>query len=158
MQLKFFSIPIIADESCAENVNKFLRSVRVLEIKRELVSVENGAYWAICVTYLPVNMVECQPLNATKKVDYREVLTAEVFEKFSQLRKIRKRLADADAVPAYAVFTDYELSEIAQADKIDASTIKQIKGIGAKKLEKYGNKLCELFVADYCGEEGRKSD
>lgn len=145
MQIQFFSIPVIVSDNMElEHLNRFLRSVKVLEIKRELVSVENGAYWALCITYLPNN--EGTTTTISKKVDYKDVLNETAFDIFTRLRKIRKKIAEDDAVPAYAVFTDYELSEIAQADEININVIKQIKGIGIKKIEKYGNKLCEMLI------------
>jgi len=43
-----------------------------------------------------------------------------------------------DTVP-YAVFTDEELSELAKLNPLTAVGMKQIKGIGEKKVEKYGH-------------------
>ncbi len=157
MQLKFFTIPVISESDESEMVNKFLRSVKVLEISKELIRVTNGAYWTICISYLP-NVVPDSVTSFTKKVDYKEVLNDSAFQKFSLLRKIRKQIADTDAVPAYAVFTDFELSEIAQAESIDVTSMKQVKGIGQKKLEKYGQRLCELFSMIDRNEAGGQSD
>ena len=47
-----------------------------------------------------------------EKVDYKLVLSEADFSLFSRLREIRKQIAIADAVPAYAVFTDEELAGI----------------------------------------------
>ena len=54
------------------------------------------------------------------------------------MREIRKRLATEDALPAYAIFTDEELSNIAKIEDLSLAKIKTIKGIGDKKVEKYG--------------------
>ncbi len=42
---------------------------------------------------------------------------------------------------AYAVFTDEELSNIAKLDEITAPNMLKIKGIGEKKVEKYGQRF-----------------
>lgn len=145
MQIKFFAIPLMAGAEEVETLNRFLRSVKVLEIDKQLVTIGTSAYWSFCVSYFPVGQGDFLPTN-TKKIDYKEVLKDTDFQKFCQLRKIRKQLADDDAVPAFAVFTDYELSEIAQSEEVSLGSLGKIKGIGVKKLEKYGKKLCELYA------------
>ena len=49
-----------------------------------------------------------------------------------------KRLATEESLPAYAIFTDEELSNIAKIDCLTFAKMKSIKGIGDKKVEKYG--------------------
>ena len=101
------------------------------------------AYWSFCITYLPNQNVQHQ--DKKEKVDYKEVLDENSFVRFTQLRSLRKILAEKDAVPAYAVFTDAELSLIAQLDEVNESSIKKIQGIGDKRMEKYGNLICGMF-------------
>ena len=84
-------------------------------------------------------------------MDYRKVLDEEAFKRFSALRQIRKQVAEEDAVPAYAVLTDYELAELAKLETITPEALKGVKGIGEKKLEKYGNR----FLTDLPDEESK---
>lgn len=156
MQLKFFTIPIICKAEDEETLNKFLRSVRVLELKKELVRIENSVFWAVSVLYLPGSSGEVGQITVKGKVDYKNILSESEFAKFCQFRKIRKHLADLDAVPAYAVFTDSELSAISRLDDVSVSSLKGINGIGVKKLDKYGVKFCELFAQMIQNEEGRE--
>ena len=156
MQLKFFTIPIVCNTIEEELLNKFLRSVKVLELKKELVRIDNSAFWAVCVLYLPGSNGDAGLTSAKGKVDYKNLLSESEFAKFCQFRKIRKHLADLDAVPAYAVFTDSELSEISRLDNVSVSSLKTVNGIGIKKLEKYGAKFCELFAQMIQNEEGRE--
>lgn len=78
------------------------------------------------------------------RVDYREVLDESTFKRFSQLRQIRKKVAQEDGVPAYAVFTDEELAALARVPKLTAEAMQSVKGIGEKKLARYGR----FFVED----------
>lgn len=146
MQLKFFTLPILGFLDDEEQINKFLRSVKPLEIKRELVKESDSAYWAICVLYLPIMNEYLSGGNMKGKTDYKEILNENEFKLFSRLRRIRKQIASEDAVPAFAVFTDQELSEISRLPDISVSSIKQIKGIGSKRMEKYGERFCQLIV------------
>lgn len=151
MQIKTFTIPALSESNQTDDLNRFLRANRVLEIKKEFVNGDNGAFWAICVTYLPMTVeggASVSSYSSTghrEKVDYRNVLSDTDFLRFSLLRKIRKLLAENDAVPPFAVFTDAELAEIAKLEVPTPQAIKKINGIGNKKVEKYGTELCRLF-------------
>ena len=72
------------------------------------------------------------------KVDYAKVLDEAIFKRFSKMREIRKRLATEESLPAYAIFTDEELSNMAKIEDLSLAKMKTIKGIGEKKVEKYG--------------------
>ena len=73
------------------------------------------------------------------------MLDEQTFTVFSRLRAIRKQLADRDAVPAYAVFTDAEIAEIAKIEHPTPKSLRAIPGIGEKKIEKYGTEICQLL-------------
>lgn len=89
----------------------------------------------------------------SSKTDYKELLDAEAFERFVRMRKLRKEIADSEAIPAYAVFTDAELSEIAKLPVLDTASMLKIPGIGKKKVEKYGNAFCLAIIKDSSNEE-----
>ncbi|MGV8083135.1 MAG: DNA helicase RecQ [Coriobacteriia bacterium] len=69
-------------------------------------------------------------------------------ELFERLRDLRRTLAADQGVPAYVVFTDASLAEMAVAKPGNRGEFLGINGVGAAKLERYG----ELFlheIADY---------
>jgi len=102
MQLRFFRIPAADSGVFAEEMNAFLRGHRVFTVQRELVQEQGGAWWAVCVEYLPLAAVGgTVASNGTgkAKIDYREILSAEDFALFSRLRQVRKELAERDNVP-----------------------------------------------------------
>ncbi|HEX6644775.1 MAG TPA: ATP-dependent DNA helicase RecQ [Gemmatimonadales bacterium] len=55
-----------------------------------------------------------------------------------RLKTLRRRLADADGVPAYIVFSDRTLVEMADRRPRTAAELLQVSGVGATKLERYG--------------------
>lgn len=57
---------------------------------------------------------------------------------FEELRQLRKRLADADGVPPFVVFSDASLVEMAVYRPADGSALLGINGVGEAKLRKYG--------------------
>jgi hypothetical protein len=52
MQFKLFSIPATGDAEAEEELNRFLRSHRVVSVEKELVQGGHTAYWCFCVEYL----------------------------------------------------------------------------------------------------------
>ncbi len=57
---------------------------------------------------------------------------------FEALRALRTELASAAKVPPYLIFHDATLREIAQAKPRSVAQLREIPGIGAAKLERYG--------------------
>lgn len=135
MQIRIFTIPIQGGETLTEEMNVFLRSKKILQVKEHLVNNDaEGVFWCFSIHYVDdVNLAE----RDKQKVDYREVLDEASFKRFSALREIRKRVAQEDAVPPYAVFTDSELAELAKIENLTPEAMKQTKGVGEKKIEKY---------------------
>ncbi len=52
--------------------------------------------------------------------------------------------AREQGVPAYVIFHDRTLAEIAAAQPADMGALSALSGIGAKKLERYGPALLDL--------------
>lgn len=144
MQIQVFTIPVSeASESVAE-LNKFLATNKVADVEQQFVNSGERSFWSFCVRYI-ASTNQLQTNVPKVKIDYRQVLSEKHFAIFSKLREIRKRLATEDAVPAYAVFTDEELSKIAQFDTISISQTRKIAGIGEKRMAKYGEKLIAIY-------------
>ncbi len=135
MQVKLFTIPLMGGERLEDELNVFLRSRKILQVEQQIVHSGGAAFWTFCVRYLENSG------NVTKssqsKIEYKDLLGSEAFERFSKYRVIRKRVAEEDGVPAYAVFTDEELAELAKIKELSASSVQEIKGIGSRKIEKY---------------------
>ena len=66
----------------------------------------------------------------------------------SALKAKRRALAEAGRVPAYVIFTDKTLIEIAETRPQTMDAMAKVSGIGAKKLESYG----AAFLAVVAGE------
>ena len=64
-----------------------------------------------------------------------------------RLKVLRRRLADADGVPAYIVFSDRTLIDMAQRRPRSAGEMLEVTGVGAAKLERYGTQFLEELAA-----------
>lgn len=64
-------------------------------------------------------------------------------ERFERLRAVRKRLADAEGVPAYIVFGDAALREMAARRPRTLDELLDVPGVGPAKLARYGEAFLE---------------
>lgn len=157
MQLKFFTISAHDNGILEKELNIFLASHKVLEVIQNFSTTTNGAAWHICIKYINGSTINTGKTNRIK-VDYKETLEPHIFEKFTKLRAIRKQIANDDAIPAYAVFTDEELASIAKMPELKKELLLSINGIGEKKVEKFGNRFIEILKQTGNDQTGRKLD
>ena len=143
MQFQLFTIPVTDDGLALEEMNKFLRTHKILEVEQELVSAKSGSHWHFCVKYIAT--AKNDKGQQISKIDYKQVLDENTFAIFSMLREGRKKIAEEDGVPVYAVFTNEELAGIAGLPDINTESIKKIKGVGDKKIERFGKRLVEFY-------------
>lgn len=66
-------------------------------------------------------------------------------EVFEELRKLRRQIADAEELPAYIVFSDATLREMAKRCPKTNEQLLAISGVGVVKLEKYGEQFLAFF-------------
>ena len=138
MQIKIFTIPIHGGELLTDDLNVFLRSKKILQVEQQLLPQEGSACWCFSIKYLDdLTMTE----RERAKVDYKQMLDEASFQRFSKMREIRREIAQEEAIPAYAVFSDGELAGMAKIEDLTTASMKSVKGIGEKKVEKYGHRF-----------------
>jgi ATP-dependent DNA helicase RecQ len=68
---------------------------------------------------------------------------------FEALRKLRTTIARSKGVPAYIVFGDATLRDMARLRPSDHVRLLEVKGVGEKKSRQYGEVVLET-VKEYC--------
>ncbi len=68
--------------------------------------------------------------------------------RWERLRLWRTETAKSEGVPAYVIFHDATLAEIARSGPESVDELRDIPGIGARKLERFGEELVEVVGAD----------
>jgi DNA helicase-2/ATP-dependent DNA helicase PcrA len=66
---------------------------------------------------------------------------------FGRLKEWRRKRAQADGVPAYVVFHDRTLAEIAERKPRDWADLAAVAGVGPAKLEQYADEVLALVSA-----------
>ena len=67
-------------------------------------------------------------------------------ELFEQLRVLRKQLADEQNVPAYVVFTDTTLEDMARQKPTTPDALRNVSGVGERKLQLFGRQFLEAIT------------
>lgn len=62
------------------------------------------------------------------------------------LREMRTEIANSENMPAYIVFSDKTLEDLAAKRPVTINELSQISGMGEFKLEKYGNRLVQKII------------
>jgi ATP-dependent DNA helicase RecQ len=65
---------------------------------------------------------------------------------FDKLRALRKRIADEEGVPAYIVFSDAVLRQMATHVPTSRSGLLALSGVGPVKLERYGERFLRVLA------------
>jgi len=147
VQLKLFIVPVKNLALPEGEMNGFLRSHRVLAVRKEFVADGENSFWTFCVEYLESAPAGNVPTgNKLPKVDYKEVLKPEEFEVFSRLRDWRKGVAEQEGVPVYVVFTNEQLADMVKKRAGTKAALREIEGVGESRVEKYGAAVLERLV------------
>ena len=70
---------------------------------------------------------------------------------YSMLVDLRKRVAHKQNLPAYVIFQDVSLEQMATMYPVSVEDLRNIQGVGVGKANRYGKPFCEL-ISRYCKE------
>lgn len=78
-----------------------------------------------------IEIVEKVPRRRAGGIECDEAL-------FERLRRLRRKVADERSVPAYIIFSDVSLREMARTYPANSSEFRRIPGVGVQKLKDFG--------------------
>lgn len=84
--------------------------------------------------------------SAERRPAVKMLVSEEDAPLLSALKAKRRALAEAQKVPAYVVFNDKTLIEMAETRPETLDQMARIGGVGAKKLERYGDEFLEVIT------------
>jgi ATP-dependent DNA helicase RecQ len=122
---------------------------------RGLLAVDHGAHGALRLTEAARPLLKGEerlmiraPSAQRKKLARRaETATGAHTDLFERLREWRRRVATEKGVPAYVILHDTTLREIAARSPASLTELAAISGIGARKLEAYGQEILAVVGA-----------
>ena len=143
MPYKHIALNALEPGSCESELNAFLATHRVLNVNGRLVDRLDGCWWVYQIQYAEGGGSAGKAPGA--RIDYRETLPADEFAVFSQLRDMRKAIADKEGCPAFAVFTNEQLAEMVKRKCRTEADLRQIEGIGESRVTKYGARALAMM-------------
>jgi ATP-dependent DNA helicase RecQ len=83
-----------------------------------------------------------------RRPQVRTLVSEEDAPLLSALKAKRRALAEEQSVPAYVIFPDRTLIEMAETRPRTLDDMAQINGVGSKKLDRYGRAFLEVIAGD----------
>ncbi|MBI4652694.1 DNA helicase RecQ [Candidatus Kuenenbacteria bacterium] len=132
-----------------------LKEIINLIINAGLIIKTNDQYSVLKVTQAGLKFIsqkEKLELSLPSKEDIdeeQESINELTYDKtlFEKLRYLRKQIADKLNVPPFVIFSDASLQEMAFYFPIDKENFSMITGVGARKLESFGNDFLKIIIA-----------
>lgn len=115
-------------------------------IAEQLLGTEEGKYPILRLIQNSVDVLKgnrrvemyTAPIPTSDDADYHEDL-------FAELRTLRKQIADEKNVPPYVLFSDATLKELSRYFPTSKEDMLEIKGVGEKKYEQYGEEFLAII-------------
>lgn len=127
-----------------DDLNAFLASERVASAVHHVVDAPGGPMLVFVVQTAgrrAAPAVRCEP-----RIDYRATLPPEEFALFSRLRDERKKIAEAEGVPVYTIFSNAQLAEMVRRRAQSPADLLAIDGVGEARTARYGDRMIAHLV------------
>lgn len=128
-----------------------MKERRLKDISDLILRLSAMQYLDITESQYPVvtlNELSWQVLRGQKKVWQKMVIVKKAKAKgelFEALRSLRKELATKEKLPPYMIFSDATLTQMATDKPTDLELMKNIRGVGEFKLQKYGEEFLTVI-------------
>lgn len=160
IQYKLFIVPFYDIQDSESELNRFLRSVKVIHIDQEFVSNGHNSFWRFTIEYTAIpgkSSTSKSTGSGKKRIDYREVLSPEDFVLYTRLREWRNGEAAEEGQAPYHIFTNEQIAEMAKARMTTKTEMGKIKGIGESRVEKYAASVLNI-IKDETEKQKKKKD
>ena len=111
MPFEFIQIPTNGQVSAKEELNKFRHRGRIATNSKQYVPNREDSFWAFCIEFLGGQLTAGKSVSGPK-VDRKDVLSADDFAMFSQLRKLCMMIVDKAPIPSYSIFTNKQFPSL----------------------------------------------
>lgn len=88
--------------------------------------------------------------TVSEKARKSDVLNSRGLDLFEELRKLRSKIAKEEGMPPYIIFSDKSLVDMCARAPFTKKEMLEISGVGAHKLEKYGERFLQA-IQDFTG-------
>lgn len=148
LQIKLFAMRFCdeLDSFDDEPLRAFLAGKEIVSIKEQFFFKDNVPYWSVMLMYKSKPRLidlskKSQEKVEDKKYAYRSVLTEESTPLFNLLREWRNEKAKKAGYPAFYLFNNLQLAQIAVKKPETLTQLASVEGVGKAKIKKYGEEI-----------------
>lgn len=143
MPIRIMTIPFDPDKELfdEEELNQFLLNKRIKKMRAEFFYMDSHPYWTVFIEYetrlSDYKRKEEEGLNDAQKLVFR------------RLREWRKETAEKEGVPVFLIANNSHLADLARFAPASLESLRQIRGFGKKKIDKYGKDIIKIVQGIY---------
>ncbi|WP_169315715.1 HRDC domain-containing protein [Haliscomenobacter hydrossis] len=139
--MRIFTLPFdaVSEGFPDEIVTEFCLNKKVHSLQAQFFLHEGRPFWSVAVQYEVL-------VHGEEKV--RDLDEAQQ-QLYTRLREWRKKQAEKEGVPVFILATNQHLTNMVRLKAQSLETLKQIKGFGPKKTQKYGKQIIAIIKAFY---------
>lgn len=147
--LKFDPVQEMFDDT---HLLEFTGDKEILSVNEHFF-VKNGKhYMALVITYLPSETGAAVSDRSTarpgKTEDWRRIISEEDLPLFDTMREWRTERAKKEGIPVYVICNNMELARIVKEKPQSLNALRNIRGMGKAKAEKYGKDILEKLHSE----------
>ena len=154
MMYRTFVRAIPGDDSVEDDLNRFVATHRILDVKTQWTTRRSGAdetpYLVYLVAFLPGRGNDGAGVvaggAANSRVDYAALLSPSDFSLYNTLRDWRKAQSEKESVKAFVICTNAQLAEIAKSRPKTIADLRKVEGFGEARADKYGEALLHVVA------------
>lgn len=127
--------------------NSFIKDLIKSLLNEGYVDLKEGTYSMLKLNTRSYKVLKSEESVVFKILDKQEtILNKELFE---ELKKWRKEKAYKERIRPYIIFSDSSLIEIVNNMPKTKEELLEIRGVGTKKIEAYGDNILEIIKKNY---------
>jgi superfamily II DNA helicase RecQ len=149
MKVKHFHIRLNKENlhQDEEALNSFMQSVSVKKTATQLISAGQANYWSILVFFMDLQPLEEIHENTSEKQPTFDPINLNTEERtrYNALRTWRADTASKENFPQYIIAHNSQLGAIAKLNPTITDDLFGIKGLGERKIAKYGDEIIAVL-------------
>ena len=151
VQVKLFALRFCDDMDGFDDepLRLFMADKDIISLKEQFFFKDNVPYWSVMVMYKSKPRQrdvsrESQKKSEDTKDTYRSLLTEESTPLFNLLREWRNEKAKKVGYPAFYMFSNLQLAQIAVKNPETLTQLASVEGVGRAKIKKYGEEILQI--------------
>jgi superfamily II DNA helicase RecQ len=165
MHLKIFTIVFSTQTYTFQSTQlEQFQSTHIIEdIQTHFFEVASLPCLLVLIRYLPIDVAQSIPDFTGKSSKRRPNQTSIPLDgdsrEFAELLKDwRRKRSASDGVPAYLVLTNRQVANIARLRPLNLKQLGEMEGIGASKLQKYGEEILAIIQTISAPKQNQKEE